>query len=317
MNAAAPSPAGADAFEPDWLARLEPATLFSLAGKVAVVTGAAGGIGRWLAAGLAAAGASVLLTDRDDAKLRVVAAALTNRRLDVAASVVDLDREDAAGAIVAAAGERFGRIDILINNAGVNRRLPMLEVSSALLRHIWEIDFIRCYELAQAAARRMAEQGDGGAILHISSLNAAMGLEDVSLLGPTKAALSQLAKGMAIELAPYGIRTNAIAPGFMATPMNATHWDDPTRAPWIMGRTPLCRPGHPAELVGACLLLVSDAGSFITGQTLYVDGGFTAGSAWNVAPDAGLETFRQRGGYCRPASTSEAKTAEVKERGAS
>jgi gluconate 5-dehydrogenase len=105
---------------------------------------------------------------------------------------------------------------------------------------------------------------------------------------------------MAIELAHHGIRTNAIAPGFMATPINATHWDDETRAPWIMGRTPMCRPGHPAELVGACLLLVSDAGSFITGQTIFVDGGFTSGCRWNVAPFAGLDAFRQHGGYCRP-----------------
>lgn len=291
-------------FDPDWLACLEPARLFSLAGKVAIVTGAAGGIGRWLAAGLAAAGARVLLTDRDEAGLGIAASALAERGWPVAASVVDLADDAAAAQIVAAAVERFGRIDILINNAGVNRREPMLEVSSALLRHIWEIDFIRCYELAQAAARVMAAQGDGGAIVHISSLNAVVGLEDVSLLGPTKAALSQLAKGMAIELAPNGIRTNAIAPGFMATPMNATHWSDPTRAPWIMGRTPLCRPGHPAELVGACLLLVSDAGSFITGQTLFVDGGFTAGSAWNVPPDAGFETFRRRGGYGRPPAMS-------------
>lgn len=97
------------------------------------------------------------------------------------------------------------------------------------------------------------------------------------------------------------IHTNALAPGFLATPMNATHWGDGTRAPWIFGRTPMCRPGHPAELVGACLLLASDAGSFITGQTIYIDGGFTAGSRWNVPLDDGLRAYREQGGYCRPA----------------
>jgi hypothetical protein len=86
----------------------------------------------------------------------------------------------------------------------------------------------------------------------------------------------------------------------MVTPINATHWDDETRAPWIMGRTPLCRPGHPAELVGTCLLLVSDAGSFITGQTFFVDGGFTAGSRWNVSPTEGMRVFREQGGYGIP-----------------
>jgi hypothetical protein len=86
----------------------------------------------------------------------------------------------------------------------------------------------------------------------------------------------------------------------MATPMNATHWNDETRAPWIMGRTPMCRPGHPAELVGVCLLLASNAGSFITGQTIFVDGGFTAGSRWNVSPTYGLEAFLEHGGFCAP-----------------
>jgi NAD(P)-dependent dehydrogenase (short-subunit alcohol dehydrogenase family) len=114
-----------------------------------------------------------------------------------------------------------------------------------------------------------------------------VGLEDVSLIGPTKAALSQLAKVQAVEWACHGIRANVLAPGFMATPMNASHWSDPTWGPWIMDRTPLCRPGHPAELVGAALLLVPDAGFLITGQTVYVDGGFSAGSRWNVPAGTG------------------------------
>ena len=283
-----------------WLDHMAPSRLFSLADNVAVVTGAAGGIGRWLAAGMAAAGARVVLTDRDSAGLESVAGELRARGWDVASILADLEDEDAAERIVEGALGHYGRLDILVNNAGINRRQAMLDVQPELLRHIWEIDFIRPYELAQTAARAMIAAGGGGSILHVSSLNVAVGLEDVSLLGPTKAALSQLAKGMAIELAPHGIRTNAIAPGFMATPINATHWDDETRAPWIMGRTPLCRPGHPAELVGCCLLLVSDAGSFITGQTIFVDGGFTAGSRWNVSPDHGLAEFRSRGGYGSP-----------------
>ena len=139
----------------------------------------------------------------------------------------------------------------------------------------------------------MIQQG-GGCIIHISSLNNHVGLEDVSLIGPAKAALSQLAKVQSIEWARFGIRTNALAPGFMATPMNATHWAHPTRAPWIMDRTPMCRPGHPAELCGTALLLASDAGSFMTGQTIYVDGGFCAGSRWNVPPGTGLEAYRQK-----------------------
>ena len=103
---------------------------------------------------------------------------------------------------------------------------------------------------------------------------------------------------MTVEFAHLGNRTNAIAPGFMDTPMNAGHWTHETRAQWIMDRSPMCRPGHPAELVGACLLLASDAGSFISGQTIYVDGGFLAGSRWNVPPGAGLRSYREKLRQC-------------------
>jgi NAD(P)-dependent dehydrogenase (short-subunit alcohol dehydrogenase family) len=285
-------------FDATWLDRLPPRQLFGLDGKAAVITGAAGGIGRWLSAGLAAAGARVLLTDRVEGPLTVVSEALAAQGWSVATLVADLEAEDTPDRIVDAAVKHFGRLDILINNAGINQRIPMLDVPRELLEHIWRVDYIRQYELAQAAARAMLEHG--GSIIHISSVNNAVGLEDVSLMGPTKAALSQLAKGMAIELAHRGIRTNAIAPGFMDTPINSTHWDDPTRAPWIFDRVPMARPGHPAELIGACLLLASDAGSFINGQTLYVDGGFTAGSRWNVPPGSGLQAFRDHGGYGLP-----------------
>jgi gluconate 5-dehydrogenase len=180
---------------------------------------------------------------------------------------------------------------VLVNNAGVNERVSMLEVQPDLLERIWRVDYIRCYQLAQAAARAMIDSG-GGSIIHVGSINNVIGLEDVSMLGPTKAALSQLAKAMTVELAHLGIRTNVLAPGFLDTPMNATHWDDATRGPWIMDRTPMNRPGHPAELVGTALLLASPAGSFLSGQTIYVDGGITAGSRWNVPSRAGLEAFR-------------------------
>jgi NAD(P)-dependent dehydrogenase (short-subunit alcohol dehydrogenase family) len=272
------------------LDRLRPDRLFSLAGKVAVITGAAGGIGSWLSAGFAGADAAVLLTDLDLGRTQAVADAIASRGLKAAALAVDLRDDDAADRIVQGAIDLFGRLDILVNNAAINQRVPILDVSAEQLEEILRIDYIRCYQLAQSAARVMIPQG-GGCILNISSLNNHIGLEDVSLNGPTKAALSQLTKVQAIEWARHHIRSNALAPGFMATPMNASHWTHETRAPWIMGRTPLCRPGHPSELIGPALLLVSDAGSFMTGQTLYVDGGFMAGSRWNVPPLAGYEAY--------------------------
>lgn len=275
-----------------WLARMRPDRLFSLAGRVTVVTGAAGGIGQWLCAGFGLAGATVVATDRDERLLSDLIRRLQLEGIDALSLPMDLEDADAAAAIVGGVIERHGRIDVLVNNAGVNQRIPMLEVNTELLEHIWRVDYIRCYELSQAAARAMIDQG-GGAIIHIGSLNNQVGLEDVSMLGPTKAALSQLAKVMAVELARFGVRTNVLAPGFMATPMNASHWTHETRAPWIFDRTPMSRPGHPAELVGTALLLASDAGSYINGQTIYVDGGFLAGSRWNVPPGTGLEEYQK------------------------
>ncbi len=274
-----------------WLARLEPERLFGLSGRVALVTGAAGGIGRWLTAGFAMAGAAVVATDRDGVGLQTLAAELAGQARPVTILEANLEDEAAPGALVADVLGRSGRLDVLVNNAGVNRRIPMLDVDLATLRHIWEVDYIRCYQLSQVAAGAMIPRG-GGSIIQIGSLNNQVGLEDVSMLGPTKAALSQLAKAMTVEFAHLGVRTNALAPGFMDTPMNATHWDDPTRAPWIFDRVPMQRPGHPAELVGAALLLASPASSFISGQTLYVDGGFTAGSRWNVPPRSGEAAYR-------------------------
>jgi len=277
--------------ETRWLERIRATELFSLHKNVAVVTGAAGGVGGWLCAGFGLAGARILATDVQAGALQASCAELRAMGIDVAPFQIDLDEPDAPERIIAAATDRFGRLDILANNAGINRRVPMLDVDRALHEEIWRVDYLRCYELAQAAARVMVAAG-GGSIIHIGSINNVVGLEDVSMLGPTKAALSQLAKAMTVEFGHLGVRTNVLAPGFLDTPMNATHWQDPTRGPWIMDRTPMHRPGHPAELVGTALLLASAAGSYISGQTIYVDGGITAGSRWNVPAGAGLAAYR-------------------------
>ena len=159
---------GGGVFDSDWLERLDPRLLFSLAGRVAVVTGAAGGIGSWLSAGFAKAGASVVGSDRDEAGTNAVAEALTAAGMTARPLVVDLEDDDSAGRIVGFAMEQFGRLDVLVNNAGINRRLPMLEVTTDLLEQIWRVDYTRIYELSQAAARVMIAQG-GGRIVNVSS----------------------------------------------------------------------------------------------------------------------------------------------------
>lgn len=267
-------------FDREAFEALAPVELFSLAGRVAVVTGAAGGIGRWLAAGLGAAGADVLVTDVDEENLEDVRGVLADTGMRVESVVVDLALDDAPDRIVEAARERLGGIHVLVNNAAVNKRMPILDMDEATWDWIVRLDLRLPYFLSQRAARAMIEQGQGGSIVSISSLNAVYALEQISVYGPAKAGLSQLTRVMALEWAEHGIRANAIAPGFMDTPLAAPVWADPEMSRWIFNRVPFERPGLPAELVGACLLLASDAGSFLTGQTLVVDGGSSAGGRW-------------------------------------
>ena len=267
----------------DAIGALEPARAFSLEGKTAIVTGAGGGIGRWLAAGLGAAGASVLVTDLDEGALEDCAETLAAAQLEVSAFACDLGEADAAQGIVDAAVERFGGVDVLVNNAAVNRRLPIDEMDAETWDLITTIDLKVPYFLSQAAARDMRERG-GGSIVSISSINFTYGLEQISVYGPAKAGLSQLTRVMALEWTQHGIRANAIAPGYMDTPLAEPIWANADISRWIFNRVPMDRPGQPRELVGMCQLLASDAGSFITGQTFIVDGGFMAGGRW-FTPD--------------------------------
>jgi NAD(P)-dependent dehydrogenase (short-subunit alcohol dehydrogenase family) len=270
-------------FDADGIQALAPGRAFALDGKVAVVTGAGGGIGRWLAAGLGAAGGRLFVTDYVLEPLDEVQAMLAAAGIETAGLVCDLADEDAPERIVSAAGDAFGGIDVLVNCAAVNRRMPIFEMDRETYDWIMRIDLRLPYFLSQEAARAMIGRG-GGAIVNISSLNFQYGLEQISVYGPAKAGLSQLTRVMALEWAVHGIRANAIAPGYMDTPLAAPIWADADMSRWIMNRVPLKRPGRPGELVGTCQLLASDAGSFITGQTFIVDGGFMAGGRW-FTPD--------------------------------
>jgi NAD(P)-dependent dehydrogenase (short-subunit alcohol dehydrogenase family) len=270
-------------FDTAGIAALRPADLFSLDGRVAVVTGAGGGIGRWLAAGLGAAGAKVLLTDLEAGALDEVRAALREAGIQAETLATDLREDDAPERIVGGTLERFGRLDVLVNNAAVNRRMPIVEMDRETWELITDVNLRVPYFLSREAARVMTHQG-GGAIVNVSSLSALYALEQISVYAPSKAALSNLTRVMALEWAAAGIRANAIAPGFMDTPLAAPIWAHPDRRRWLLNRVPLKRPGRPDELVAACQLLASDAGSFLTGQTLVVDGGFFAGGRW-FTPD--------------------------------
>jgi NAD(P)-dependent dehydrogenase (short-subunit alcohol dehydrogenase family) len=264
------------------VAALRPAAHFDLGGRVAVVTGAGGGIGSWLAGGLAAAGAEVVLADHPQQPVDPVLAAIEGAGGSAAQLASDLLEEGAPERLVEEVLERHGRLDVLVNNAGINRREPIFEVERETWEQIAALNLRVPYELSRAAAASMADSG-GGSIVHIGSLNNAIGLQGVSVYGAHKAALCQLAKSMAIEWAELGIRVNAICPGFMLTPLSKPLWEAPRRSEWLLARSPMRRPGYPEELVGTCQLLASAAGSFITGQALYVEGGWLAGTPWDDA----------------------------------
>ncbi len=254
--------------------------LFGLEGKVALVTGASGGIGQELALGLAGAGAQVVVSGRREARLAEIRDRITTAGGAAAVVPADLDTAEAARAMVDQAHAAFGGLDILVNCAGMNRREPILEVRPESYEQIMAVNLRGPYFASQAVAPYLIERS-GGAIIHIGSLNAATGVATVSVYAATKAALVQLTRNMAVEWAPHGIRVNCLCPGFLMTPLTETAlWGDLPKRQWMLDRIPLNRPGRPEEMVGMTVLLASDAASYMTGQAVYLDGGFLAGSAW-------------------------------------
>jgi gluconate 5-dehydrogenase len=255
--------------------------LFGLDGKVALITGASGGIGKQLAHGLAMAGATVALNGRDRDKLGSLAAEIRDRGGAAEPFSADLTAVETIQPLVDDVLARLGRIDVLINCLGVNKREPVLEVTAETYDWIMNVNLKSVFFLSQAVAAAMAEAGVGGRIVHVGSVNAAIGLQDVSVYGLTKAALVQTTKVMAIEWAERGIRVNCLCPGFIETELTRVGlWGNEKRRDWIMRRLCVKRPGQPEDLVGLCVYLSSPAAEYTTGQAFYVDGGLLAGSPW-------------------------------------
>ena len=255
--------------------------LFGLDGKVALVTGASGGIGKSLAHGLAMAGATVALNGRDATKLDQLAESIRADGGQAVAFPGDLSNVDNVKPLVDSLLQKQGRVDVLVNCLGVNKREPVFEVTPETYDWIMNVNLKGVYFLSQAVAAQMAKRGEGGRIVHIGSVNAAIGLQDISVYGLTKAALVQNTKVMAVEWAEHGIRVNCLCPGFIETELTRVGlWQHEKRSDWIMRRLCIKRPGQPEDLVGLCLYLSSPAAEYTTGQAFYVDGGLLAGSPW-------------------------------------
>ncbi len=262
-------------------------SLFSVADQVVLVSGGSRGIGRAIAGGFAARSARVLITGRDATTLATTAQALSvNAQYPVEPLVCDVAEGTEINRLVDEIIERHGRIDTLINVAGVNRRKPALQLTEDDYDFILDINLKGAFLLSQAVGRKMVVQHSGCQI-NVASLNTDRPLTNVAPYAMSKAALAHMTRSLAMEWGPLGIRVNALAPGFILTDLTQKLWSDPTMQEWGRVNTPQGRLGTPDDMVGTALFLASPASSFMTGQTLYVDGGFTAGWNWPIPAGGG------------------------------
>jgi NAD(P)-dependent dehydrogenase (short-subunit alcohol dehydrogenase family) len=246
---------------------------FDLSGKVALVTGGGTGLGKGIALGLAAAGAFTVVAGRRQAPLETAAAEMTEAGGKGAWLTGDVARVDEAHRLVDAVRSRHGRLDILVNNAGINRRGPMLDFSERDWDDVINTNLKGLFFCSQAAALVMKDQG-GGRIIHIASLTSERGFPNVAPYGASKAAVAQLTKSMAVEWAPYKITVNAIGPGWFRTDLNDVLFENQEWHQRTLARHPIGRFGVPEDLAGAAVFLASPAADYVTGQVIYVDGGY-------------------------------------------
>ena len=250
-----------------------------LAGKVALVTGAAQGIGQACAVRLAKEGAKIVVCDVNEKAGQQVAKAIEAKGGRAVYVRCDVSKAGEVESALAAALKAFRRIDVLVNNAGVVDDAPFLDLSIDELDRVLGINLRGAFLMAQAVARQMVKQGKGkggasaGAIVNMSSVNERFGLPDHVAYSMSKGGISQLTKAMAVALAPQGIRVNAVGPGTIDTPLLKDVVKDKAFRNKVLSRTPLGRFGKPAEVAAIVAWLASDEASYVTGTTVFADGG--------------------------------------------
>jgi 3-oxoacyl-[acyl-carrier protein] reductase len=245
---------------------------FDFSGKVVVVTGAGHGIGAACAQLFAASAARLALWDVDEAAAETLARSLGGRDMALALRC-DVARRAAVAAATAATIAAFGRIDVLVNNAGIFRAADFLDISEDDWDAVLGVNLKGAFLVGQAVAREMAKTG-GGAIVNMSSVNGVLAIPTIASYNASKGGINQLTRAMALALADRGIRVNAVAPGTIATELaRQAVLGSAEAAARIMSRTPLRRLGEPAEVAAVCAFLASDAASYMTGEIVAVDGG--------------------------------------------
>ena len=251
---------------------------FDVSGKVCLVTGGTSGIGRAIALGLVQAGATVVAGSSSADKVAAIKKELGSGH---DAFQIDVGSESSVKSAVERTTQKFGRLDAVVNAAGVIKKQPSLEMPPAEFERIVRVNLVGNFVVAQAAGRVMKDQtpdsrGIRGCIVNIASLNSFISFSEVLAYASSKAGVLGLTRGLANEWAQYGIRVNAIAPGVFPTDLNRPLIEGTPRGEWLRKHTPLGRFGDAEELVGAAIYLISPAASFTTGETIVVDGGFLA-----------------------------------------
>ncbi|KLU09442.1 glucose 1-dehydrogenase [Kocuria sp. SM24M-10] len=251
-------------------------SVFDITGRLALVTGSSRGLGRALAAGLAEAGARVVLHGRDGEALARVRDEITGRTGTAPATAAfDLTDADAVRSGIEAVVAEHGVPDILVNNAGIQRRAPFAEFTAQDWEDIVAANLSSAFHVSRAVVPGMQERGSGK-IVNIASVQSVLARQTIAPYSATKGGVVMLTKGMAADLARYNIQVNAISPGYFATEMNQALIEDEAFNAWVVDRTPAQRWGRVEELVGTLIYLCSDASSFVSGHNVLVDGGMTS-----------------------------------------
>lgn len=255
----------------------EPQTVSrALEGRTALITGASRGLGRAIAAGFAAAGAKLALIGRIRSNLEAVAEELRNSGAVVHCFPYDLSKIDGIPELYEWIAAAAGEVNILINVAGKNFRVPAIDFPLEEWRSILDLNLTAPFVLSQCFARPLIREGKPGKIVNIASLMTAATRPMIPAYTASKGAIGQLTKALAVEWAEHRINVNAVGPGYFKTELTRPLHQDPAFNKWVLDRTPMKRWGEPGDLVGAVVFMSSSAADFITGQVLYVDGGWLA-----------------------------------------
>ncbi|HWB00791.1 MAG TPA: SDR family oxidoreductase [Pirellulales bacterium] len=260
--------------------------LFDVNGQVVLISGGTRGIGRGIAEGFCERGSTVIVTGRDDSAAQIaaaeIAAASKGRCLGMGCDVAN--SQQIQSLVERVLGEHQ-RIDTLVNVAGVNRRMPAEQLTEDDFDFIMNTNFKGAFLLSQAVGRAQLARGQGNQI-NIASLNNHDPLLWVMPYAASKAALGHMTRVLAMEWGDRGVRVNAIAPGFILTDLTEKLWSRPTMQSWGLKNTPLRRLGRPRDMIGASIFLASEASAFMTGQVIFVDGGFSSGTHWPIDEEA-------------------------------